>query len=83
VAAVAAVFSAVITAHQASGESPADALAAGLSRSAILMAIMSAAGVALALLLRRHRPRPPTAVDRAAAAAVTTHTVPTVPAERG
>jgi hypothetical protein len=47
------------------------------------MAIMSAAGVALALLLRRHRARPPTAVDRAAAAAVTTHTIPTVPADGG
>jgi len=47
------------------------------------MAIMSAAGVALALLLRRHRTRPSTAVDRAAAAAVTTHTIPTVPADGG
>ena len=75
--------STVTATHQAAGQTPADALAAGLSRSAILMAIMSAAGVALALLLRRHRTRPSTAVDRAAAAAVTTHTIPTVPADGG
>ena len=75
--------STVTATHQAAGQAPADALAAGLSRSAILMAIMSAAGVALALLLRRHRTRPSTAVDRAAAAAVTTHTIPTVPRDGG
>jgi hypothetical protein len=47
------------------------------------MAIMSAAGVALALLLRRHHARPPQPVDRAAAAAVTAHTIPTVPTDAG
>jgi len=83
VAAVASIFSTVTATHQAAGQAPADALAVGLSRSAILMAVMSAAGVALALLLRRHSARPPTAVDRAAAAAVTTHTIPTVPADGG
>jgi hypothetical protein len=40
---------------------------------------MSAAGVGLALLVRRHRPARPRAVDRAAAAAVTTHTIPIEP----
>lgn len=32
---------------------------------------------------RRHRARPPQAVDRAAAAAVTAHTIPTVPSGGG
>jgi hypothetical protein len=46
---------------------------------ALLLAIMSAAGVGLALLVRRHRAARPRAVDRAAAAAVTTHTIPIEP----
>ena len=37
------------------------------------------AGVALALLMGRHRGEKPTAVSRAAAAAVTAHTIPTRP----
>jgi hypothetical protein len=40
---------------------------------------MSAAGVALALLMARHRAARPRAIDRAAAAAVTVHTIPTEP----
>jgi MFS family permease len=79
VAAVAAVFSAVTAAHRAAGSAPADALATGLSRSAILIALMSAAGVALALLLRRHRSTRTEAVHRAAAAALTAHTIPVRP----
>jgi len=52
-----------------------DALAAGLSRASLLMAIVCAAGVALAALMVRHRYVKQRAVDRAAAAAATTHTV--------
>jgi hypothetical protein len=79
VAAVATISDAVIDSHVEAGDSQSDALAAGLSRASIVMAVMSAAGVALALLMARHRGRAPRAVDRAAAAAVTTHTIPTEP----
>ena len=79
VAAVATIFSEVTDSQRQAGASPADALAAGLSRSALLMAFMSAAGVVLALLVRRHRSRTPAAVHRAAAAAVTAHTIPVEP----
>jgi MFS family permease len=79
VAAVATVSTAVTNNRLEAGASAADALAAGLSRSALLLAIVSAAGVALALLVARHRPARPQAVHRAAAAAVITHTIPTEP----
>jgi EmrB/QacA subfamily drug resistance transporter len=79
VAAVAAIFSAVSAGHRAAGAAPADALAAGLSRSAILIALMAAGGVALALLLRRHRSTRTEPIHRAAAAAVTAHTIPVQP----
>ena len=79
VAAVATVSTTVTDNHREAGASAADALAAGLSRSALLLAITSAAGVGLALLVRRHRPAQPRPVDRAAAAAVTTHTIPIEP----
>jgi hypothetical protein len=52
----------------------------GGSLAVAAMAIMSAAGVGLALLMARHRPGRPRAIDRAAAAAVTTHTIPIEPA---
>ncbi len=76
VAAVGTIYSTVIDTRQAAGAAPADALAAALSRSAILLAIMAAAGVALGVLLRRHRGGT-LPIHRAAAAAVTAHTIPT------
>jgi EmrB/QacA subfamily drug resistance transporter len=79
VAAVATVSTTVTDNHREAGASAADALAAGLSRAALLLAIMSAAGGALALLMARHRAPTPRAIHRAAAAAVTTHTIPTEP----
>ncbi|HEX3299714.1 MAG TPA: hypothetical protein VHW68_06335 [Actinomycetota bacterium] len=79
VAAAATVTSTAIENKTASGASPQDALAAGLSRSALLMALICAAGVAFAFLMGRHRAEKPTAVSRAAAAAVTAHTIPTHP----
>jgi len=79
VAAAATISTAVTGAHRESGASAADALAAGLSRAAVLLAIMSALGVTLALLMARHRAQPTRAVHRAAAAAATTHTMPTEP----
>ena len=79
VAAAATVSTAVTNSHREAGASAADALAAGLSRAALLLAIMSGAGVALAVLMRRYRAARPRAIDRAAAAAVTTHTIPIEP----
>jgi EmrB/QacA subfamily drug resistance transporter len=80
VAAIAMINNAVIENHREAGESAADALAAGLSSSAVTMAIWSAAGVGLVALLARHRPtRRPRPIDRAAAAAATSHTLPTEP----
>jgi EmrB/QacA subfamily drug resistance transporter len=75
VAAVATIYNSVTTDHKTAGASPAEALAAGLSRSALVMAIACAAGVALAILVVRHRYAKQRAVDRAAAAAATTHTI--------
>ena len=79
VAAVAMVYNAVTVNHTEAGESASDALAAGLSKASLLMAIWAGAGVALVVLLGRHRARRPKAVDLAAAAAATTHTIPTDP----
>ncbi|WP_173053187.1 MFS transporter [Phytohabitans houttuyneae] len=73
VAAAATVSTAVTDTRRAEGD-PADvALAAGLSRASLLLAIVSVGGVVLAVLLRRHRAR---SLDRAAAAAGAVHTIP-------
>ena len=79
VAAVATIYGTVTSNHREAGASAADALAAGLSRSALLMALISAAGVVLALLVRHQRRHPIEAIHRAAAAAGTSHTIPTQP----
>ena len=80
VAAVGTVFTSVTSNHTATGASAADALASGLARACLLMAIMCACGVALAVVAAvRHRPPPLRSVDRAAAAASATHTIPTPP----
>ena len=47
VAAVAMIYNAVANNHTEAGESASDALAAGLSRAALLMAVLSALGIAL------------------------------------
>ena len=78
VAAVGSVYVSVTGDRSAGGAAAADALAAGLSRACLLMAIMCAAGVGLAVVAAvRHRPAPLRSVDRAAAAASAVHTVPT------
>ncbi|SNY52939.1 MFS transporter [Paractinoplanes atraurantiacus] len=79
VAAAATVSAAATENHQ--GEPAADALAAGLSAASLFLAIMSAAGIALVVLLRRHRSEPAHAVHLAAAAAASSHTIPTKPLE--
>ena len=78
VAAVGTVYASVTSNHAAGGASPADALASGLARACLLMAIMCVCGIALAVVAAvRHRPTPLRSVDRAAAAAAATHTIPT------
>jgi MFS family permease len=79
VAAVSTIYNSVINNHLDAGASAADSLAAGLSRSALLLAIMSAAGVLLAVLLGRHHLAKTRSIDRFAAAAAVTHTIPTEP----
>ena len=80
VAIVATIFNSVTNDHQDAGESAADALAAGLAAASLTMAIWAAAGVPLVRLLAGHRLIRHRAIDRAAAAASTTHTIPTEPA---
>ncbi|WP_245908173.1 MFS transporter [Pseudosporangium ferrugineum] len=79
VAAVATISTAVSASHSAGGAPAADGLAAGLARSALLLAVMSATGIALALLMGRHRGEPSSALLRSAASAAASHTIPTQP----
>lgn len=80
VAAAATIYNAATLNHLEAGASDADALAAGLSRAAIMLTLFSAAGVFLIFLMKLYRDRSLRPVDLAAAAAVTTHTIP-VPQE--
>jgi EmrB/QacA subfamily drug resistance transporter len=77
VAAVSTVYNSVTNSHLQAGASDGAALAAGLAGAALILAIFSAAGVALSLLVARHRPEQPQGIHRAAAAAVTAYTIPT------
>ncbi|HEX4671232.1 MAG TPA: MFS transporter [Solirubrobacteraceae bacterium] len=79
VAAAAMVDNAVLNNHLDQGAPRANALASGLAAASLMMAIWTAAGVGLLALMRRYRARRPSTVDRAAAAAATTHTIPTRP----
>jgi EmrB/QacA subfamily drug resistance transporter len=79
VAAVATVFNSVTVEHTAAGASPSDALAAGLSRASLLLAICSGLGIAIAFLMARHHQPGTSAINRAAAAAASSHTIPTRP----
>ena len=79
VAAVAMVSNAVTNNHKAAGAATADALASGLAAASLLMAIWTAAGIALVVLLRRQRVARTRAIDIAAAAAATAHTIPVGP----
>ena len=81
VAAAATVYSATIDTQQKAGADAADALAAGLSRSMIVMAVLAAAGVALALLMARHRTHRSAAAERATASAAFAHTIPPAAAD--
>ena len=79
VAIIATIFNAVTNNHQESGDSAADSLAAGLAAASLTMAIWAAAGVLLVRVLAGHRLIGTRAVDRAAAAAASVHTIPIVP----
>jgi hypothetical protein len=59
------------------GAPTADDLATGFMYASISMAIVSAAGIGLAILAARHRPPLPRGADYAAAAASAAHTVAT------
>ncbi len=67
----------VIASQTANGQSGADALAAGLATASWVMAIFSAAGVLMAVLMARHRAAQGTLHDAAASAAAVSHTLPT------
>ena len=73
------VYNSVTVDQQKSGASAADALSTALSRSCLVMAILAALGIAVALLMARHHQRKPKAVDLAAAAAASAHTIPIEP----
>jgi MFS family permease len=79
VAAVATIYDSVTSNQLSSGASQADALATGLSRSFVLLAIVCGAGVVLVRLMRRAHIIRSDAVSRAAAAAAVSHTIPTEP----
>jgi EmrB/QacA subfamily drug resistance transporter len=65
------------TATSAPDVSAAQGVADGVTRSALMMTILSAAGIALAVFYGRHKPQgQQRAVDAAAAAAVVVHTLP-------
>jgi MFS family permease len=55
-------------------------LVTAVSRTSVLMTVASALGILVAVLYGRHRPIAQRPVDRAAAASVAVHTVPSPPA---
>jgi EmrB/QacA subfamily drug resistance transporter len=67
----------VIASQTAKGASGAEALADGLATASWVMAIFSAAGVLMAVLMARHRAAQGTLHDAAASAAAVSHTLPT------
>lgn len=73
----ASINSSVIVSRTAKGETGAEALAAGLATASWVMAIFSAAGVLMAVIMARHRAAQGTLQDAAASAAAVSHTLPT------
>jgi MFS-type transporter involved in bile tolerance (Atg22 family) len=80
VAACAAVYSGVAANAVAAGASAGDAVAKGMARASLLLTIVSATGILLCLLARRHRAARPGIAETAQAAAAVVHTLPTRPA---
>ncbi|MDF1602089.1 MFS transporter [Nocardioides sp. YIM 152315] len=73
----ATLYSTVTADRVADGEDTAAALAAGLGTTAWVMAALSLAGVVMAVVMGRHRTPRGTLADSAAAAASSSHTLPT------
>jgi len=71
----ASIYSSVTVSKTAAGGSPADALSAGLGTASWVMAVFSAAGVLMAVLMGRHRAPQGTFADAAASAAAVAHTM--------
>jgi EmrB/QacA subfamily drug resistance transporter len=74
---VATVYATTTSDRIDAGDSAGDALATAFARSSLVLAIVSALGIALGVMAGRHRPPAPMGVDQAAAAASTSHTLPT------
>ena len=73
----ATIYNSVIADKTAAGVPPSDALARGLGAASWTMAVISAAGVLIAVLMGRHREPEGTLADSAASAAAGLHTLPT------
>jgi Na+/melibiose symporter-like transporter len=73
----ATIYSGVTSDRADDGQSAADSLAAGLQATGWVMAVISVLGVAMAVVMGRHRQASGTVGDAAAAAAAHTHTLPT------
>jgi Na+/melibiose symporter-like transporter len=73
----ATIYGTVIANRTAEGHPASEALASGLAAAAWVMAVISFAGVLMAVLMGRHRAARGTLNDSAAAAAAHTHTLPT------
>ena len=77
VALAATIFGNVSADQTAQGKPDADALAIGLATASWVMAVFCLAGVAMAVVMGRHRVAQGTLADSGAAAAAHTHTLPT------
>jgi EmrB/QacA subfamily drug resistance transporter len=77
VALTASIYGSVSATSTAAGESAGEALSSGLAAASWVMAVFSVVGVAMAVLMGRHRTAQGTLADAAAAAAAHTHTLPT------
>jgi len=76
--ALAATIYATVNANQTDdGAAPADALASGLGAASWMLAVFSALGVLMAVVVGRHRAERGTMIDAAASAAAHTYTLPT------
>ncbi len=76
VAMVATIYSTTTENHLTAGASAGEALASGLARSSLALALTCGGGLVIAILLGRYHATRPRAVDRAAAAAISVHTIP-------
>jgi hypothetical protein len=73
----ATIYSNVSADRAEDGKAAADALTAGLQATGWMMAVISVIGVAMAVVMGRHRQASGTIQDAAASAAAHTHTLPT------